>query len=202
MEEILPGVFHWTAFHEGIGMDVSSYYVEGSGTLIDPMLPAEGVDWFRTRHVPERIVLTIRHHYRHSDAFVQEFGIEVLCHEDGLHEFQGGPAVKGYSFGDAVAPGITALEMDVISPDDTTLRIDAAGGVLVFADALVHWGDGRVGFVPDGLLGDDPEAVKRGLRTAIERLLAEQRFEHLCFAHGNPIVGDGRAALERFLGSW
>jgi hypothetical protein len=201
MEEILPGVFHWTAFHEGIGFDVSSYYVEDSGTLIDPMLPAEGVAWFRARRVPERIVLTIRHHYRHSDAFVKEFGIEVWCHQDGLHEFEGGPRVNGYSFGDTPAPGITALEMNVISPDDTTLRIDAAGGALAFADALVHWGKGRVGFVPDDLLGDDPEAVKRGLRAALERLLEEQRFDHLCFAHGNPIIGGGRAALERFLAS-
>jgi hypothetical protein len=199
MEEILPGVFHWTAFHRGIGLDVSSHYVEDSRTLIDPMLPSEGVDWFRTRRAPERIVLTIRHHYRHSDAFVQEFGVEVWCHRDGLHEFEDGPGVKGYVFGDALAPGLMALEMDVISPDDTTLRIDAAEGALAFGDALVHWGEGRVGFVQDDFLGDDPEGVKRGLRAALDRLVAEQEFDHLLFAHGDPIVGDGRAALERFL---
>jgi hypothetical protein len=199
MEEILPGIFHWTAFHEGIGSDVSSYYVEGSGTLIDPMLPAEGIGWFRERRHPDRIVLTIRHHYRHSDAFVDEFEIEVWCHEDGLHEFEGGPEVRGYSFGDTLAPGITALELDVLSPDDTALLIDAEGGVLAFGDGLVHWGGGRVGFVPDGLMGDDPEAVKRGLRTGLERLL-EHDFEHLFFAHGEPLVGNGRPALEQFLG--
>jgi hypothetical protein len=204
MEELIPGVFHWTAFHEGIAMDVSSYFVERSytgrpGTLIDPMLPKEGIDWFRDRHAPERIVLTIRHHYRHSDAFVKEFGIEVLCHEDGLHEFRGGPTVRGFSFGDTLAPGVTALEMDVISPDDTALLIAADGGALAFGDGLVNWG-GSVGFVPDELLGDDPEAIKRGLRGSLERLL-EQDFEHLLFAHGDPIVGDGRRTLERFLGA-
>jgi hypothetical protein len=199
MEELVPGVFHWTAFHEGIGMEVSSYFVESSGTLIDPMLPEEGVAWFRNRRPPERIVLTIRHHYRQCDAFVKEFGIEVRCHQDGLHEFQGGPPVGGFSFGDTLAPGLTALELDVISPDDTALRIDVEGGALAFGDGLVHWGRG-VGFVPDGLLGDDPEAIKRGLRGSLERLL-EQDFEHLFFAHGDPIVGNGRAALARFLQS-
>jgi hypothetical protein len=199
MEELLPGVFHWTAFHEGIQMDVSSYYVERSGTLIDPMLPEEGIGWFRDHHLPERSVLTIRHHYRRCDAFVKEFGIEVWCHEDGLNEFEGGPPVRGFSFGDTLAPGITALEMDVISPDETALRIDAEGGALAFGDGLVNWG-GSVGFVPDGLLGDDPEAIKRGLRASLERIL-EEDFEHLFFAHGDPIVGSGRASLTRFLES-
>jgi hypothetical protein len=198
MKEILPGLFHWTALHEGIGLDVSSYFVEGSGTLIDPMLPEEGIGWFRDSHTPERIVLTIRHHYRHSDAFVKEFGIEVWCHEAGLHEFEGGPAVLGYSFGDTIAPGITAVELDVLSPDDTVLRIDFDGGVLAFGDGLIHWGEGRVGFVPDQLMGDDPGAVKRGLRAALEQLV-EEDFRHLLFAHGDPLVGGGRQALERFL---
>jgi hypothetical protein len=198
MQEIFPATFHWTAFHRGIGLDVSSYFVESAGTLIDPMLPDEGLEWFRLHRAPERIVLTIRHHYRHSDAFVNEFGIDVRCHEDGLHEFEGGPEVRGFSFGDELAPGITALELDVISADDTALRIDVDRGVLAFGDGLVHWGEGRVGFVPDNLLGDDPEGVKRGLRSSLERLL-EEDFEHLFFAHGDPIVGTGRRSLERFL---
>jgi glyoxylase-like metal-dependent hydrolase (beta-lactamase superfamily II) len=198
MDEILPGIFHWTAFHEGIGMDVSSYYVEDSGTLLDPMLSAEGIGWFRERRAPERIVLTIRHHYRHSGAFAEEFGIEVWCHEDGLHEFEGGPDVRGYSAGDTLAPGIEALDLVGLSPDDTALRIDAAGGVLAFGDALVNYGGGRVGFVPDDLIGDDPEAIKRDLRASLERLL-QQDFDHLFFAHGEPIVGGGRRALEQFL---
>jgi hypothetical protein len=198
MREIGDGIHHWTSFHEGIRQDVSSYFVEGSGTLIDPRVPAEGLDWFRAHRVPERIVLTIRHHYRHSDAFVREFGIEVLCHEHGLHEFEGGPAVRGFAFGDRLAPDVTALEMDAISPDDTALRIDAAGGALAFGDGLVNYGSDRAGFVPDPLMGDDPDEVKRGLRRSLERLL-DQDFRHLLFAHGEPIVGSGRAALTRFL---
>ncbi len=198
MREIADGIYHWTTFHEGIGQDVSSYFVERSGTLIDPRLPAEGVDWFRARRAPERIVLTIRHHYRHSDHFEREFGLEVLCHEDGLHEFDGGPAVRGFAFGDRLASDVTALEMDAISPDDTVLVIDAAGGALAFGDGLVNYGSEQVGFVPDGLMGDDPEEVKRGLRRSLARLL-DQDFQHLLFAHGEPIAGSGRAALTRFL---
>jgi hypothetical protein len=44
MREILPGVFHWTAFHEPIGARVSSHYVQSAGIVIDPKVPEEGID--------------------------------------------------------------------------------------------------------------------------------------------------------------
>jgi hypothetical protein len=196
MKEILPGLYHWTAFHEGIGMDVSSYYMADSRALLDPMLPAEGIDWFRSRE-PEVILLTNRHHYRKSDAFREAFGCRVRCHQSGLHEFEGGPHVEGFSFGDEVAPGIVALEMNAICPDDSVLGIEVGEGALAFADALVHWREGEVGFVPDRFM-DDPEATKRGIRASARRLMG-QGFDTLLFAHGDPIVGGGREALEAFL---
>jgi hypothetical protein len=196
MREILPGLHHWTAFHRGIGSDVSSYYVAGSRALIDPMLPADGLESFRDNQ-PLVILLTNRHHYRKSDAFVDAYGCPVLCHESGLHEFEGGPVVKGFSFGDELAEGIVALEMDAICPDDSVLRIDVGKGALAFADGLVHWGEGRIGFVPDGFM-DDPEAVKRGLRASLRRL-AEEDFDALLFAHGEPIVSDGKEVLRDFI---
>ena len=98
MEEIAPGIFHWTAFHDGIRQQVHSYYVPGSAALIDPMEPDEGLDWFAERTPPERILLSNRHHYRHTGRFVDRFGSRVLCHKAGLHEFHGGPAVEGFEF--------------------------------------------------------------------------------------------------------
>ena len=196
MREILPGLDHWTTFHEGIGFDVSSYYVAGSRALIDPMLPADGLESFRDDH-PQVILLTNRHHYRKSDAFVDAYGCPVLCHESGLHEFEGGPVVNGFSFGDELAEGIVALEMGAICPDDSVLRIDVGKGALAFADGLIHWGEGRVGFVPDGFM-DEPDAVKRGLRASLRRL-AEEDFDALLFAHGEPIVSDGKEVLRDFI---
>lgn len=197
MKEIVPGAFHWTARHPKIGEDVSSYFIERSGTLIDPMLPAEGVEWFRDRP-PRLIVLTIRHHLRDCDAFVREFGVEICCHERGLHEFEDGPAVRGFATGEELAPGIVPLELNAIAPDDVVLAIDAGGGALAFGDGLVNHG-GRIGFVGDQHM-DDPAEVKRATREAARGWL-DRDFEHLFFAHGDPIVGDGRRRLEDFLQS-
>jgi hypothetical protein len=199
MREILPGILHWTAFHEGIGLDVSSYYVASAAALIDPMLPPEGLDRLLPGAQPERILLTNRHHLRHSQQFVEAFRCRVMCHEAGLHEFRGGPEVEGFRFGDEVAPGITALEVDAICDEETALHIDSGEGILAFADGLLR-SNGGLGFVPDRYMGDDPEQVKRGIREALGRLL-ELPFDSLFFAHGLPMLGGGKRALRQFLES-
>lgn len=197
MDEVESGIFHWSAFHEGIQQRVSSYYVEGAAAVIDPMPPPDGLEWFASRP-PERILLTNRHHYRDSGEFQQRFGCPVLCNVEGLHEFEGGPPVEGFAIGVEVAPAIVAREVGAICPDDTALHVTVGDGVLAFADGLIRSGDGSLGFVPDFLLGSDPEGVKRGLTDALRGLL-DLDFDTLLFAHGEPLAGGGKTALRRFL---
>ena len=202
LAEVLPGVVHWATFHEGIGERVHSHLHVPSATLFDPRVPDEGgVEAVGAVARPERIVLTNRHHLRHARDFVAAFGCEVLCHDAGLHEFVGGsgPAVRGFEFGARLAPGVTALEVAVLTPEETAIRLDAGPGALLFADAVIHPGGGELAFVSDPLLGDDPPAIKAGLRRAFARLLDEQDVDALLFAHGEPIPSGGRAALERFV---
>jgi len=200
MEEIVPGIFHWTAFHDGIKLDVHSYYVPEAAAVIDPMEPDEGLDWFAERVAPERVLLTNRHHYRHSGRFSDRFGTRVLCHRSGLHQFAGGPAVEGFEFGEEVAPGVTAHEVGSLCPEESALHNRAGGGALSVADGVVEWpGQAGLAFVPDYLLGEDPEGVKDGLRAAYRRLADELEFESLLMAHGNPVAGGGREALRAFV---
>jgi hypothetical protein len=194
MQEVLPGVFHWTARHPRIGIEVGCHFVAGSGTAIDPLLPQEGLEWFEDRE-PQRVVLSNRHHLRHAEQIAERFGCPILCHQAGLHEFEGGPEVVGFAFGDQVAADVKALAMDAICPEDTALHIDAGEGALLFADSLIHYSE--IGFVPDNLMGDDPEGVKQAAVERASALLGEQ-FDHLLFAHGTPLIGDGKQALRAF----
>ena len=194
MQELLPGLFHWYAIHPNHGMQVSCHHVGGSGTAIDPLLPEEGIEWF-DGHRPQRVVLSTRHHLRHAEQLADRFGCPILAHTDGLHEFADGPSVEGFAFGDQLAPDVTALTMDAISPDDTVLHIEVAEGALLFADSIIN--HGQIGFVPDRLIGDDPEQVKRAILERVAALLDED-FDHLLFAHGDPIVGGGKEALRAF----
>jgi hypothetical protein len=149
IREVLPGVHHWTRVHPRIRAVVRSYYVEPAGVVIGPLIPREGLEWFEDRRRPEQVVLTIRHHPRDGERFAEAFGCELRCHVDGLHEFADGPDVQGFHFGDELAPGVTALDVDAISPDETALHLDYGGGAISFGDGVTRPGGGPLRFVPD-----------------------------------------------------
>ena len=198
MRELIDGVWHWTAPHPKIGMDVSSYYVEPAATLIDPLAPDEALEWLAARdRRPDRIVLTNRHHLRDSERLRDEFGCSIHCHRSGLHEFDDSLGVEGFAFGDELAPSVTALEVAVICEDECALQIDIGPGALAVADGVIHYGELR--FVPDNLIGDNPEVIKEGLRRAYARML-DRPFDALLFAHGEPMAEGGKDALTEFAG--
>jgi Metallo-beta-lactamase superfamily len=200
VHEILPGVFHWTAVHPAIEFEVSCYWLEHGGVLIDPLVPAEdGFEWFACRATaPAAVLLSNRHHYRHSGLFAERFGCEVHCSRAGLHEFSHGERVLGFEPGDELPGGVVAFEIAGICPDEMALQVPGPRA-LAFADGLVRHGrDGQLGFVPDSLM-DDPPETKRALLEAFARALAELDFEHVLLAHGDPLIGDGRAALEELV---
>jgi hypothetical protein len=208
MREIAPGLFHWTALHDGIRKEVSSYYVGESGVLIDPLLPADGFDggadpleWLSEHGPPKAILLTNRHHYRHSGRLAEAFDVSVHASEPGIHAFSSEQRVEPFHFGDRLPGDVIAHEIDAICPDETGLEIPSVRAVAL-ADGLVRFSalDGPLGFVPDGLMGNDPEAVKEGLHDSYSRLL-KLDFDHLLLAHGLPVVGDGKEQLRSFLES-
>lgn len=201
MDEVLPGVRHWTAMHPRIGILVSSYWLPEQGVLFDPLVPAEGLAAFDGAP-PSAILLSNRHHLRESARFVERFGCSVLCNRAGLHEFADGEvAVAGFDPGDRLPGGVIAAEMGAICPDDAALYLPHARA-LELADGIVRGGEpgagGPLGFVPDSLM-DDPPATKRGLLASCERLLGELDFDSLLLAHGGPVIGDGRTLLEELV---
>jgi hypothetical protein len=198
IEELLPGLAHWRAFHPHIQKTVHSTFLTRSGTLIDPMAPAGGLEAISALARPRRIVLSNRHHYRDSAAIAARFGCPVFCHEAGLHEFSPAQEVHGFAFGDAVATDAIALELASITPEETTLLLDIGPGALSFADGLTRGERGALAFMPDELLGEEPERVRHGLIDRLNRMLDED-FDVLLFAHAEPVRSGGHDILRAFL---
>ena len=194
MQEILDGVFHWTREHPKIQIEVSSYALADERVLIDPLIPEAGIGAIPIE--PKHILLTNRHHYRHSGVLAGHFGCKVWCVSQGLHEFKEGETVGAFEFGETLPCGIGVVEIGVICPDDTALFVPRHGGIVALADGLVRM-DGPFTFVPDEYMGDDPESVKRGLRSSLRRLL-DRDFDHLLLAHGKPWIGGAKQALREF----
>lgn len=208
MREIAPGIVHWTARHPNIGEEVSSYLLarahsgeaRGSGgVLLNPMLPPDGLEALREGPAPPSdVVLTNRHHVRDVPRYVEAFGCRVYVPAAGVQEVrEGGLDAVGYAPGDELPGGMEALEVGVLSADEIALHVPWARAI-AFADGLIRQGDGPLAFVPDHLLGPDPEGVKTGLLERFEAL-AELEPEHLLLAHGEPVVGGGAGALRDFV---
>lgn len=195
MNEIAEGIFHWTAVHEPINTTVSSYFIAPAGVVLDPKIPPDG--WDALPAEPQQILLTSGHHLRDAPAFAQRFGIPIRGSQEAAEHIGDEATIDTFAAGEEVAPGIIALHIGVLCPDEGALQIAAGGGALAIADGVTPR-DGGLGFFSDSLLGDDPEAIKRGLKQAYAQVL-DRPFRHLLFAHGEPVLDTGRADLQAFV---
>jgi hypothetical protein len=190
MHEIAPGIRHWTAPHPNLGIEVSSYWLPDLRVLLDPLAVPEEVDGI------EEIVLSNRHHKRDMLAAHQRFGAPIRAPRIGMHDFDEDDPVEPYDFEEPFGSGaITAYQVTEYWPDDCALHIPPVSA-LVIADTVINYGGLR--FVPDNLMGDDPEAEKRDMKATLGRLADELEFEHLLLAHGDPVPSEGRERLRDF----
>jgi glyoxylase-like metal-dependent hydrolase (beta-lactamase superfamily II) len=197
MREISPGLWHWTARHEHLGIPVSSYYLTAERVVLDPMIPAEGIQWFNEHGAPEHVLLTNRHHDRHAWRLRERFGCTIHCVRNGTYELDARGPVEPFDFGDELPGGAVVYEIDAICPDETALHIPGHNA-LACADGVIHYGE-ELGFVPEQYM-DDPEATKPALRAAYAGLLGLD-FDVLLVAHGNPVIGGAKDALRAFAAS-
>ena len=190
MEEITPGIRHWTAVHPKIGWVVSSYWLPGLRVLLDPLKVPDEVDGV------DQIVLSNRHHRRSAFEARERFGAVVLVPRVGLHEFAEDDPVEPYDFGEPLAGGaITPYQVTELWPDDGALHMPSLEA-LAIGDTVLSDG-GRLEFMPDECFGDRG-AERRSIRAGLARLAEELDFRHLLLAHGPPLRDDGRERLREF----
>jgi hypothetical protein len=192
VEEITRGIRHWSARHPNIGWWVSSYWLPGLKVLLDPLaVPDEVTD-------VDEIILSNRHHRRSAFEARERFGATLRVPQTGMHDYSPDDPVEPYEYGEPMAGGaITAHLVTELWPDDGVLHIPSLEA-LEIADTVLHY-EGELRLVPDNLMGDDPEADRNGILSGLTHLTEELDFKHLLFAHGTPIVNDGRERLRAFL---
>jgi hypothetical protein len=201
MNEIHPGLWHWTTHHEPIGARVSSYFVEPAGIVIDPKIPDGGLQVaFAGRPAPQQVVLTSGLHDRDAEAFAEHFGIPIRAPREARDRVGDSLDFTPYDHHDELLPGVVAIQIDVLCPDEYSLHLaDVGPGALTVADAITRYG-GALGFVPDSLLGAHPDRIKNGLKNRFNAQL-EREWDALLFAHGEPIAEGGKEALRKFVRS-
>jgi hypothetical protein len=185
VSELAPGLWRWTALHpdwqQGADweQEVGCVYYEAAGAtvLIDPLVPAERERFFKAldrdverRGLPVAILLTCAWHGRSSDELAERYA-----------------ASRDFSVEGVVAlPFPIAEETMYWLPDHRTV---------VTGDSLMSDGGGGITVCPDTWLeGDAPQVLRQELRS-----LLDLPVERVLVSHGDPVLENGRAALERAL---
>ena len=190
MHELAPGIWHWTAPHPNIGVEVSSYWIPELRLLLDPLAVPDEVEDV------DCILLSCRHHVRDSLEAAERFDATVQAPRNGMHDFGDDTPIQPYDFGNRLVGGaVTAHQVGGLSPDETALHIPSVSALCI-ADGAIRYGD-ELHFVPDQYM-DDPEKDKSDLKRGLGELADQLDFDVLLLAHGTPYASGGRDALRRF----
>ena len=190
MHELAPGIWHWTAPHPNIGLEVSSYWIPELRLLLDPIAVPDEIEDV------DCILLTCRHHVRDSLEAAERFDATVQAPRTGMHDYGDDTPIQPYDFGNRLVGGaVTAHQVGGLSPDETALHIPSVSALSI-ADGAIRYGD-ELHFVPDQYM-DDPENDKADLKRGFGELADQLDFDVLLLAHGKPYPSGGRDALRAF----
>jgi glyoxylase-like metal-dependent hydrolase (beta-lactamase superfamily II) len=198
VRELRPGLWRWTATHpewehaEHWGPEVGSVYAELPDALVmvDPLVPQDEEDRFweaLDRDVervgkPVHVLLTVHWHERSVAAVLDRYRATLWRPEEkgelpaGVHA----EVVKGSDWVEALF--FLEPHRALIAGD---LLIGKAGGGIELP----------VGWFPKG----EQDWAKQELKPELRKRLAELPVELVVVSHGEPVLEDGAAALERAL---
>ena len=198
MKELFKDVYTWARFSEEKGLNFNGWFILRQHPLfgnlsIDPPPPTEedlaqmkslgGVQW---------IVITNRNHVRWSRELQQRFGARIEMHAADAgtvdlavdHRFEDGHMVAGFlrvvTVPNNKSPGESALHW----PERK---------LLILGDALIGKPPGWLTLLPPEKYADVALA-----REGIQVLL-DLDFDAILLGDGEPILKNGKEAVERFL---
>jgi hypothetical protein len=188
--EVAPGLRRWLAWHEEWEQEVGSLALRSDDglILIDPLdPPAE----FRE---PEHVLLTVFWHGRST----RELPGRVWAPTRSAHPLRnrGVEVTDPFQAGGELPAGIRAFqtaranELAFWLPQQRSVVV---GDVLLGAGAKPHATVDALRLCPERWLG---KATHADLRASLEPLL-ELPVERVLVSHGEPVLEDGREALER-----
>lgn len=197
VRELRGGLWRWTAEHpdwehdERWGPAVGSVYAElpGAIVVVDPLVPADDETAFwealdrdvERRGDPVHVLLTVHWHERSVEAVLERYGATLWRPEEAGELPAGAEAV--------VVEGADWKEAAFF------LR---PFGALVVGDLLIGSGGG-VELPLTWFPVAEQEWVRTTLKPDLRSRLLALPVELVLVSHGEPVLEDGRAALERAL---
>jgi hypothetical protein len=193
VDELAPGLYRWTARHPAWIEDHEpgspadwppdvgcvAYRTPEAVVLIDPLVD----DWEALGALVDRpavVLTTMRFHGRSRDEVAERCGAALVSHRE--------------------PPPAGVRRVPIEGMDETMVWLEEPRA-LVPGDRLIGDGSGGVRMCPQSWLSYLPDKpALDDLREALRPLL-ELPVELVLCSHGEPVLRDGRAAIERALAS-
>jgi glyoxylase-like metal-dependent hydrolase (beta-lactamase superfamily II) len=197
VQELRPGLWRWKASHpqwdhaEHWGPEVGSVYAELPGALVvvDPLVPEDDEEQFWTAldrdverlGLPVHVLLTVHWHERSVETVLERY-----------HAILWRPEEKG-----ELPSGVQA---EVIKGGDwvEALFFLEPHRALVVGDLLIGH-DGGIELPVQWFPQAEREWAEQELKPTLRKRLSALPVELVLVSHGEPVLEDGAAALERAL---
>jgi hypothetical protein len=186
VRQLADGLWRWTASHPNaanwpdcgppVPPEVGCVYYEASDAvvLIDPLLPAGEEEEFLA----------------HLDRDVERLGLPVsILLTAAWHERSAAFLRERYRADNRVPESVEVYPVEG-APEEQLAYFIGPHGALAVAEILV--GDGHRGLV----LAPSPALTDRAALDRSLRAIAELPVELVLVSHGEPVLSDGRAAIE------
>jgi hypothetical protein len=189
VEQIAPGLRRWTAWHDHWEEDVGSLAVDTADglVLIDPLAPPSELGR------PAHVLVTVYWHARGAAALdVPTWAPSRSLRPLANRGVEAADAASGLPAGIRAFQTARAAEAVYWLPEQ---RAVVVGDVLLGAGAKPRATQDALRLCPEGWLGKRTHA---DLRESLQPLL-DLPVELVLTSHGAPVLGGGKAALERVL---
>lgn len=188
-------LFIWQTYDPSVKADLFSTGITAPGgvSLVDPIsLQRELLHAAIADRPVAVIVITNANHARAAARFALEFDAPIYAHTDCASE---GLDLPITAIGDQarIASDLEVITLEGAAPGEIAIHRAADGGTLVIGDALINFGSHSFSFLPAKYCTNP-----RLLRKSLAKLL-DYEFQRILFAHGTPILRNGRERLAELL---
>ena len=198
LRELRSGLWRWTAFPPEWKEDVGSVAHEGRDqlVLVDPLLPSDDAlaRLIARTGKPVAVLVTVFWHTRSADVLARRHGARVLAASGGKAAVRRrAPTMEPFRPGDQLPGGVAAIA--TARANEVVYWIPEHRAV-VPGDVLLGAKEGGLRMCPRSWL---PEGRTLGQLAASLRPLLDLPVSRVLVSHGEPVLRNGRAALERAL---
>ncbi len=202
---IAEGLWRWSAYYDEWRDDVGCVYYEASDAivLVDPLVPPEDAERFwqaLDRDVQRvgaqvHVLVTVFWHARSAAEVVARYGgrLHAASRARAAIERRTHAVTDVFRPGDTLPGGVTALPSG--RSNEVVFWIPEHRAI-VPGDVLLGAEEGGLRFCPESWL---PAGVGHDRLRAALRPLLDLPVRRVLVSHGQPVLEDGHAALERLL---